>query len=50
MPAHLYGHPCDMNATSKIAKEYNLHIVEYRPETFGIALSLYLEDGNSKEL
>jgi len=25
---HLYGHPCDMDELAKIAKEYNLYIIE----------------------
>ncbi len=28
MPVHLYGQPCDMNSIIKIAKKYNLYIVE----------------------
>lgn len=28
MPVHLYGQPCDMNSIMKIAKKYNLFVVE----------------------
>jgi dTDP-4-amino-4,6-dideoxygalactose transaminase len=28
MAVHLYGHPCDMDELDKIAKEYNLYIIE----------------------
>lgn len=28
MAVHLYGHPCDMHAIKKIAKEHNLKIIE----------------------
>ncbi|MCR4717944.1 MAG: DegT/DnrJ/EryC1/StrS family aminotransferase [Lachnospiraceae bacterium] len=28
MPVHLYGQPCDMNEIMKIAKKYNLFVVE----------------------
>jgi dTDP-4-amino-4,6-dideoxygalactose transaminase len=28
MPVHLYGHPCDMDALSQIAREYGLKIIE----------------------
>lgn len=28
IPVHLYGQPCDMNSIMKIAKEYNLYVVE----------------------
>lgn len=28
MPVHLYGQPCDMNPIMKIAKKYNLFIIE----------------------
>ncbi len=35
MPVHLYGHPCDMDAISKIAKEHDLYIVEDCAEAHG---------------
>jgi perosamine synthetase len=35
MPVHLYGHPCEMDEICKIAKEYNLFIVEDCAEAFG---------------
>lgn len=28
MPVHLYGQPCEMDSIEKIAKEYNLYLVE----------------------
>jgi len=28
MAVHLYGHPCDMDELARIAKEYNLYIIE----------------------
>lgn len=28
MPVHLYGQPCDMNAIMKIAKKYDLYVIE----------------------
>nr|WP_049755917.1 DegT/DnrJ/EryC1/StrS family aminotransferase [Desulforamulus reducens] len=38
MVVHLYGHPCDMDRLTSIAKDYNLFIVEDCAEAFG---SLY---------
>lgn len=38
MVVHLYGHPCDMIEIMKIAKEYNLFVIEDCAEAFG---SLY---------
>ncbi len=35
IPVHLYGHPCDMDAIMKIAKEHNLHVVEDAAEAHG---------------
>ena len=35
MPVHLYGHPCDMDAISKIAKKHSLYIVEDCAEAHG---------------
>lgn len=35
MVVHLYGHPCDMEAIMKIAKKYNLFVVEDCAEAFG---------------
>ncbi len=35
MPVHLYGHPCDMDAISKIAKKNNLYIIEDCAEAHG---------------
>lgn len=28
LPVHIYGHPADMGSIMKIAKQYNLHVVE----------------------
>lgn len=35
MPVHIYGHPCDMDPIQKIAKKYNLSIVEDAAEAHG---------------
>jgi perosamine synthetase len=35
VPVHLYGHPCDMDAISKIAKNFDLYIVEDCAEAHG---------------
>ena len=35
IPVHLYGHPCDMDAISQIAKKHDLHIVEDCAEAHG---------------
>ncbi|MFC1822871.1 aminotransferase class I/II-fold pyridoxal phosphate-dependent enzyme [Thermodesulfobacteriota bacterium] len=35
IPVHLYGQPCHMNALEKIAKRYNLWIVEDAAEALG---------------
>ena len=35
MVVHLYGHPCDMDAIMKIAKEYDLFVIEDCAEAFG---------------
>lgn len=35
VPVHLYGHPCDMNMITKIAKDYGLYIVEDCAEAHG---------------
>lgn len=35
MAVHLYGHACDMDSLSAIAKEYNLFIIEDCAEAFG---------------
>lgn len=35
MPVHIYGHPCDMDAINKIAKKYNLLVVEDAAESHG---------------
>lgn len=35
MPVHLYGHPCDMDAIMKIAKEYRLFVIEDCAEAIG---------------
>lgn len=35
MVVHIYGHPCDMDPIVKIAKEYNLKIIEDAAEVHG---------------
>ncbi len=35
MVVHLYGHPCDMDALTRIAKENNLFLIEDCAEAFG---------------
>lgn len=35
MPVHIYGHPCDMDVILKIAKKYNLLIIEDAAEAHG---------------
>jgi perosamine synthetase len=35
IPVHLYGQPCDMNAIMKIAKKYNLKVIEDCAEAHG---------------
>lgn len=35
MAVHLYGHPCDMDEIIKIAKEYDLYVIEDCAEAFG---------------
>ena len=35
MIVHLYGHPCDMDAIMKIAKEHNLFVIEDCAEAIG---------------
>jgi dTDP-4-amino-4,6-dideoxygalactose transaminase/rRNA-processing protein FCF1 len=35
IPVHLYGQPCDMDKIMKIAKEYNLFVVEDCAQSFG---------------
>jgi len=35
LPVHLYGHPCDMDRIVKIAREYNLCVVEDAAEAHG---------------
>ena len=35
IPVHLYGQPCDMNAIMKIAKRYNLKVIEDCAEAHG---------------
>lgn len=35
MPIHIYGHPCDMDAILKVAKKYNLYVVEDAVEAHG---------------
>jgi len=35
LPVHIYGHPCDMDKINKIAKKYNLKVVEDAAEAHG---------------
>lgn len=35
IPVHLYGHPCDMDEIMKIAKKYNLKVIEDAAESHG---------------
>jgi len=35
IPVHLYGHPCDMDAIIKIAKDHSLHTIEDAAEAHG---------------
>jgi perosamine synthetase len=35
IPVHLYGHPCDMDPIMKIAKKYNLYVIEDCAEAHG---------------
>ncbi|NQU99168.1 MAG: DegT/DnrJ/EryC1/StrS aminotransferase family protein, partial [Parcubacteria group bacterium] len=35
IPVHLYGHPCDMDAITKIAKKYGLYVIEDAAEAHG---------------
>ncbi|MBI4982946.1 MAG: DegT/DnrJ/EryC1/StrS family aminotransferase [Candidatus Omnitrophica bacterium] len=46
MPVHLYGHPANMPAIMKIAKEYNLKVIEDAAQAHGA--SIKMEDGSWK--
>lgn len=35
LPVHLYGHPCEMDMITSLAKKYNLKIIEDCAQTFG---------------
>lgn len=35
IPVHLYGNPCNMNPITKIAKDYDLHVIEDCAEAHG---------------
>ncbi len=35
LPVHIYGHPCDMDPIMKIARKYNLRVVEDAAEVHG---------------
>ncbi len=35
IPVHLYGHPCDMDPIIKLAKDYDLYIIEDAAEAHG---------------
>lgn len=36
MPVHCYGHPCNVNAISEIAKEYGLKVIYDAAHAFGV--------------
>ena len=40
IPVHLYGHPANMNAINKIAKEFDLKVVEDAAESHGAGICL----------
>ncbi|HDH05221.1 MAG TPA: hypothetical protein ENG75_02090 [Nitrospirae bacterium] len=35
IPVHLYGNPCNMNEINRIAKKYNLYVIEDAAESLG---------------
>ena len=35
MPVHVYGHPCEMDKILKLAKKYNLLVIEDAAEAHG---------------
>jgi len=35
IPVHLYGHPCDMEAITAVAKKHNLYVIEDAAEAHG---------------
>ncbi len=35
MPVHIYGHPCDMDKINKLARDYNLYVIEDAAEAHG---------------
>jgi len=35
MPVHIYGHPCDMDAITSLAKKHNLYVIEDAAEAHG---------------
>jgi dTDP-4-amino-4,6-dideoxygalactose transaminase len=37
LPVHIFGHPCDMHAIMKIAKEHKLAVIEDCAQAFGAA-------------
>jgi UDP-2-acetamido-2-deoxy-ribo-hexuluronate aminotransferase len=38
LPVHLFGHPADMERIQRIAKEYNLSVIEDCAQSFGAAI------------
>lgn len=46
LPVHLYGHPCDMDEITAIAKEYHLLVIEDAAEAHG---AIYFSQRNRKK-
>ena len=44
MVVHIYGHPCDMNPIWKLAKKYNLKIIEDAAEVHGAEITYESND------
>jgi len=44
LPVHLYGHPCDMEEILKIAKKYNLKVIEDCAQSFSAKYKLPTSD------
>lgn len=39
LPVHLFGHPCDMEGIQRIAKKYNLKVIEDCAQAFGATIN-----------